>query len=186
MWKKWKSSFLDLQFWQAISWNLCELRTSVSGYSTGYNQHFTILHYLWLRVKSKQFKRVKNVKKWKISCLGIPNSTSDFSDPIWTRDCRVGLFNSLQSVSDDFALKSKLTNFTQSHGFLKRIINIENPITFWTIYVVKFFNASFSNSLKKRSNLKTNVKMGSWGHLHRNKWSQNFFQCGIDAWAWKV
>ncbi len=40
----------------------------------------------------------------------------------------VDLFNSLKSALDDFTLKSKLTDFTRSHGFLKRITNI---IIYW-------------------------------------------------------
>ncbi len=46
--------------------------------------------------KSKVFSRVKNVKKkWKISFFGTSSSTSDFSDPIWPRDFRIGIFSSL-------------------------------------------------------------------------------------------
>ncbi len=116
-----KAHFFKLQVQQAISWTLYELGTSDLAYSTRYNQYLMILHYIWLRMKSKLFKRVKNVKKWKSSFFGTPILTSDFSDPIWARDFGVGLFESLWSVLDDVALKSKLTYFTLSHGFLKRI-----------------------------------------------------------------
>ncbi len=77
-----------------------------------------ILHYPWLKVKSKPFSRAKNVKK-----LIFLNSrfNSDFSDPVRaSRDFRVGLFALLYSVLDNFALKSKLVDFTPSRGFLKR------------------------------------------------------------------
>ncbi len=55
-----------------------------------------------LEWKSKLFSRVKNVKEWRNSVLGPPSSTSNFSDPIWARDFGFGLFDSLQSVLDDF------------------------------------------------------------------------------------
>ncbi len=74
--------FLELQVQQAISETIYVLETSGLAYSTCYNQYFMILHYLWLRVKSKLFSRVKNVKKGKSSFFEIPSSTSDFSDPI--------------------------------------------------------------------------------------------------------
>ncbi len=43
-------------------------------------------------------------KKRKNSFFGTPSSTSDFSDPIWARNFRFGLFDSLWSVLDDFTM----------------------------------------------------------------------------------
>ncbi len=93
--------FLELQVQQAISETIYVLETSGLAYLTCCNLYFMILHYLWLRVKSKLFSRVKNVKNGKSSFFEIPSF-------------------------DDFALKSKLNDFTRSRGFLKRITYI-NP-----------------------------------------------------------
>ncbi len=117
-----EAHFWELQVRQVISQTLYELGTSDLAYSARYN-------YPWPRVKSKLFSGVKNVKKWKGLYFGTSSSTSDFSDPIWARNFEIGIFNSLQSVFDNFALKSKLTNFTLSHGFLKRITNVKNSMS---------------------------------------------------------
>ncbi len=128
-----KAHFLELQVRQVISWTLYKLRTSGLAYSTRYNQYFTILHNPWLRVISKLFSRTKNVKKWKSSSFRTPSLTSYFSDPIWAKDFRVGLSDLLWLIFDDFALKSKLTNFTLSHGSLKHITYRENMPDFLEI-----------------------------------------------------
>ncbi len=116
-----KVHFGELQVRKAISQTLYELGTSGLAYLTHYNQYLMILHYPWLRVKSKLFSRAKNAKSKKLIFVRTPSSTSDFSDFIWARDFGVGLLDSLWSVLYDFALKSKLTDFILSHGFLKRI-----------------------------------------------------------------
>ncbi len=58
-----KAYFLELQVRQEISQTLFELETSGLAYSARYDQYLIILLYLWLKVKSKLFTRVKNVKK---------------------------------------------------------------------------------------------------------------------------
>ncbi len=113
-------------------------------FSTHYYQYLMILHYPWLRVKSKLFSRAKNVKKWKSSYFGTPSSTSDSSGLIWARDFGVGLLDSLWSVLDDFALKSDLANFTLSHGFLKLITCTEivkSVLVQYNIWNIRIFGA---------------------------------------------
>ncbi len=90
-----KVHFLKLQVWQMISQTLYGLGTSSLAYLTHYNQYLMILHYPWLRVKNKPFISMKNMRKWKSSLFETPTSTSDFSDPIWTRAFGVCLYDSL-------------------------------------------------------------------------------------------
>ncbi len=143
--KKVKPSFFGTPSSQAISQILYELRTPSLAYSIHYNQYLIILHYPWLRMKSKLFSRAKYVKKWKSSFSGTPSSTSDFSDLIWTRDFRVGSFNSLSSILNNFALKSKLTDFTLSHGSQKRI---KTHHKYWVKFSLKIAWYSLKNHVK--------------------------------------
>ncbi len=53
-----KAHCLELQVRQVIYWTLYKLRTSGLACLTRYNQYLTILHYPWLRVKSKQVKKL--------------------------------------------------------------------------------------------------------------------------------
>ncbi len=43
-------------------------------------------------------------KNRKSSFFGTPSSTSDSSGPVWAKDFKFGLFDSLQSVLGDFTV----------------------------------------------------------------------------------
>ncbi len=122
------------------------------------------------------FQLNEKCEKVKNLFLEIWSSTIDFSNPIWARGFGVVLFDLLWLILDDIALKSKLTDFTLSHGFLKHIAHIEAQILSWSLVhesrIVRSgigLNPSivWKNSRSQKSKRSVSIQM-STNHSHDN------------------